>query len=209
MGIEGYSEDWEINLPQASERPLAETGRVFHSVPSSVGNDLVGLLFFLLPPELDTVDDAATSTVDRATPCRLSRELSSTSTAACSTALTPAVPWSSAVATATFARFPDRLRGGGGGGGGDDGAGSTGAALAGDAGGGEASSDGARRFAAELRLVSTIAPARRGRWTGGLSGSPVPDRRREAAGRNGSGGLERNFAAGRDGSEMPCGGLWG
>jgi hypothetical protein len=43
------SEDWEINLPQASERPLAEIGRVFQSVPSSVGKDLVGLFFFLLP----------------------------------------------------------------------------------------------------------------------------------------------------------------
>ena len=41
-------------------------------------------------------DDAATSTADRATPCRLSRELSSTSTAA---GLTPAVPGSSALAT--------------------------------------------------------------------------------------------------------------
>jgi hypothetical protein len=43
------SEDWEINRPQASERPPAEAGSVFHSAASSVGNDLVGLLFFLLP----------------------------------------------------------------------------------------------------------------------------------------------------------------
>jgi len=81
-----------------------------------------------LPPELDTADEAA-STVDRATPCRLYRELSRRSTAAGSAAFTPTVPGSSGLATVTLARFPDWL-GGGEGGVGDDGAGSTGAAPA-------------------------------------------------------------------------------
>jgi len=50
------------------------------------------------PPELDTADEAA-STVDRATPCRLYRELSRRSTAAGSAAFTPTVPGSSGLAT--------------------------------------------------------------------------------------------------------------
>jgi len=76
----------------------------------------------------------------------------------------------------TLARFPDWL-GGGEGGVGDDGAGSTGAALAaavGDAGGGEASTEGSRRFAAELRReVETLArsaAAAAGRRASGLEG---------------------------------------
>lgn len=127
-----------------------------------------------------------------ATPCRFATELSSTSTAAGSTALPRGAPGSSARATwhakaaasdqpnrlypppktrtnewtrrtATLARLPDRLPDDGGGD-----AGSTGKpAVVGSAcvvgGDGEESSDGPRRLAAELRLVSTIVRRREGK----------------------------------------------
>lgn len=145
-----------MSLPQASARPLAgETGRVFQNVPWSVTKDLVGLLFFLLPLEWDTADDdAATAPAGLATPCRLSTELSSTSTDAAAFPLAAASSPTSVPSTATLARLRDRPRDGVGEGGSTGGGGEPAAAS-----GGDASSDEARRLAAELRLVSTIAAA--------------------------------------------------
>lgn len=112
--------------------------------------------------------------------------------------------------TATLARLADRLREGGG-----EAASAAGAdadaptaspspapeAAAGGGVGGEASSDEARRFPAELRLVSTMAPGRRGTDPRGRGGRGPK--------RNFATGLVRRRDEGGEGREATGGaGLW-